>query len=120
MIDIIKKIVSPINYFTYKGEIYKILDLPMETLYKNTDTDIKKKLITDEKLFSSTQKYFIDEHINIDSNNSNQAKPTPTYNPNIISFDLDDSKDSVQLPISASFYMSRSSFGIKSLDDKNI
>ena len=33
-IDVIKKLVSQIDYFTYKGEVYKILDLPMETLYK--------------------------------------------------------------------------------------
>ena len=35
IIDIVKKLVSQIDYFTYKSNVYKILDLPMETLYKD-------------------------------------------------------------------------------------
>ena len=126
IIDIVKKLVSQIDYFTYKSNIYKISDLPMETLYK--DKDNKKKLISDEKLFSSTQKYFIDEHI--------QKKPTynpeqdiePTYNPNNINQDpnsininLDDpSEKHGESPIAASFYISHSSFGTKELNYKDI
>jgi hypothetical protein len=59
IINIIKKIISPIMYFTYQEKIYKISELPMKTLYK----DINKKLIPDEKLFVSTQKTFLDEHL---------------------------------------------------------
>jgi len=60
VIDVIKKIISAIKYFTYQNNIYKITDLPMTTLYKNID----KKLIPNEKLFSSAQKFFLDEHLN--------------------------------------------------------
>jgi hypothetical protein len=59
LIAITKKLVSTIDYFTYENKIYKINDIPMETLYKDTSN----KLISNEKLFSSTQKTFLDEHV---------------------------------------------------------
>ncbi len=59
VIDVIKKIVTPVKFFTYQDKIYNIQELPMQTLYK----DNTRKLIPDEKLFSSTQKTFLDEHL---------------------------------------------------------
>ena len=121
IINVVKKLVSQIDYFTYNGEVYKILDLPMETLYK----DKKKKLISDEKLFSSTQKYFIDEHIQNQPTYNPQIDNEPTDNPKPnsinVNINLDDPTEKHgESPISASFYISHSSLGTKELNYKDI
>lgn len=58
MLKINKKMTKNIQYFTYKNKIYKFDELPWETMYKTPE----EKLITEEKLFSSTQKSFLDQH----------------------------------------------------------
>jgi hypothetical protein len=115
------KLVNNIEYFSYKGNLYKLSELPMETMYKDTN----RKLISDQKLFSSTQKSFLDEHLNYlkdiekkTANSKQTSLTSPTYSPLIP--ELDKSKDinevgSSKLPITASFFVSNELSGLTEL-----
>jgi hypothetical protein len=123
LIDITKKIVSNVEYFTYNSKLYKINDIPMQTLYKDTN----KKIISDEKLFSSTQHTFLNEHLEttlseiqeemkklkseIDSTPNKEPVPTPSLTPS-----------PEREPISGSYFVSRSpsSFGPSEVKIGNI
>lgn len=124
IIDITKKIVSMIDYFKYDKTLYKISELPMETLYKDT----QKKLITDEKLFSSTQNTFLDEHLSKREEQERKLREEEK----IINRDKDTEQAYSNLPtltpspgrepITASYFVSRSlnSYGTNRLDIKNM
>ncbi len=103
-IDIISSIIKKVNYFTFDNKLYKITDLPFQTLYKNEN----KKLISDEKLFSSTQKSFLDEHL------GNKNIPIPTYNS-----DSPDVLNSVT-PLNANFFKSNELSGLNKLEYKKL
>ena len=105
-IDIINSIKKKVTYFTYNNKLYKFSDLPLQTLYKNEN----RKLISDEKLFASTQKAFLDEHL------SDKAKnlPEPTYNP-----DIPDVLSNTT-PLDANFFKSNELSGLNKLDFKKL
>jgi hypothetical protein len=124
IMDVTKKIVSIIDYFKYEQKLYKISELPMETLYKDT----QKKLITDEKLFSSTQKTFLDEHLSKREEQErqlreeekiiNKDKDTETAYSNLPTLTPSPGRE----PITASYFVSRSlsSYGTNRVDIKNM
>jgi len=105
--DIIKKLPSKIKYFTYNNNLYKLDDLPWETLYKDTT----KNLIPKEKLFTSTQKIFLDEHIKaesiLDTSNRNNNKNNNRNNNRNNNSNNSVSKADTETPITASYFMSR-------------
>ena len=112
IIDIINKIVSKITYFTYNNDVYKFDDLPWKTLYMDKD----KKLISDQKLFSSTQKNFIDEHIKSTLKSVQFGKAYQDYNkPTTITNSPDGG-----VPITASFFISKELSGLKRVKYKDL
>jgi hypothetical protein len=118
-IDIVNKLKSKVEYFMYKDNLYKLTELPLETMYKNLDKS--KKLISDQKLFSSNQKSFLDEHLDylndIENKKSkiglslSQDKTVFNPNPTLDSNDPNSSK----LKLTANFFVSNELSGLKEL-----
>jgi hypothetical protein len=113
------KIVNNIEYFSYKGNLYKLSELPMENMYRDTN----RKLISDQKLFSSTQKSFLDEHLDYlkdiakKTETQDTPKPTISYSPLIPDLEkpTETKNKGSQLPITASFFVSNELSGLKEL-----
>lgn len=121
-IDIINKMESPIEYFTYKDNIYKFSDLPMKTLYK--DDGKSKNLISDQKLFSSTQKSFLDEQENKYQTERDELSKEltkqdsqPAYSVNV---PTPDPKLVAKLPIKSSYFISNELSGLKEIKFNNL
>jgi hypothetical protein len=124
-IDIINKLKSPIEYFSYNGNLYRFSDLPMQTLYKNkTDSSgvSSKKLISDQKLFSSTQKSFLDEQSNLlkstedeMANLASSISKKDTSSGYSVNMPTPDPKLVADLPIKASYFISNELSGLKEI-----
>ena len=113
IISVIDKLVNQITYFTYQSNVYKFDDLPWKTLYMDKD----KKIISDQKLFSSTQKDFINQHISNKTPRSVQfGKAYQDYNkPSTIT-----KAPNTGLPITASFFISKELSGLKRIKYKDL
>jgi hypothetical protein len=116
-IDIINKMQSQIEYFTYKNNIYKFSDLPMKTLY--TETGTPKNLISDQKLFSSTQKSFLDKQENKYKTERDELSKELTRQNNELSYSVNiptpDPKLVAKLPIKSSYFISNELSGLKEI-----
>ncbi len=113
IIDIINKLVNKITYFTYNNDVYKFDDLPWKTLYMDKD----KKIISDQKLFSSTQKNFINEHITSELKPIQFGKAYKDYNK---STTITAAPNKEGVPITASFFISKELSGLKRIKYKDL